>query len=385
MAAEWLAPVSVRGQLVHHRKLSQKCSFFDLLIATDRRVEAILKLQDDLALDQVKALRSRLVLGDEIIVQGTLEALSAATVPFNESPVGYLLHAKDITVVATWKETHPGETFVPLPALVHCDTPAQTTKTLEDKAPCKFWVNTGRCHKGAACPMRHGDASELKALRKAWLADRLHKKRLAAHQADDPTDPHAKQSKHFRAAIFASWLVETFGCDVLQHGTGVMDIAGGRGGVCFELWHHHHIPTTLIDPRPMRYTKRQHQYLKAHPTEKPVSQWLEMFELDTYVGDAKDEAKAAHVQAASLLLGMHPDEATDVIVDVALAHNKPFAIVPCCVFAEEFPDRRTPSGDPVTTYDSLVEYLMAKHPQVQSHFLPFDGRNRVLYYMGKRD
>ena len=31
-------------------------------------------------------------------------------------------------------------------------------------------------------------------------------------------------------------------------------------------------------------------------------------------------------------MGMHPDEATESIVDVALACRKPFAIVPCCVF-----------------------------------------------------
>lgn len=109
-------------------------------------------------------------------------------------------------------------------------------------------------------------------------------------------------------------------------------------------------------------------------------QWLELFEQAAYVGDAADEAKVQHMRHVSLLLGMHPDEATDVIVDVALAFNKPFAIVPCCVFADLFPHRRTPGGDAVTTYDELVAYLVAKHPCIQTTFLPFDGRNRVVYY-----
>ena len=32
------------------------------------------------------------------------------------------------------------------------------------------------------------------------------------------------------------------------------------------------------------------------------------------------------------LVGLHPDEATEAIVDCALANRKPFAVVPCCVF-----------------------------------------------------
>ena len=37
---------------------------------------------------------------------------------------------------------------------------------------------------------------------------------------------------------------------------------------------------------------------------------------------------------------MHPDQATESIVDMALKYEKPFAIVPCCVFAQENPHRR---------------------------------------------
>ncbi|EQC34844.1 hypothetical protein SDRG_07648 [Saprolegnia diclina VS20] len=375
-----MEPISVQGQLVHQRKLSRKCSFFDVVVGS-ARVEAILKIQDDLSVDDVKALRSRLVLGDIVKVDGVLETLPSATRPFSESPTGYLLHARDITVLTPWKEAQPGKTFTPVPVTTTTTTATQSlSKEAQAAVPCKFWINTGRCHKGAACPMRHDDVKELKALRKAWLADRLHKKRLVAHQADDPTDPHAKQSKHNRAGIFAKWLVETFGIEMLQSGSGVMDVAGGRGGVCFELWHQHKIPTTLVDPRPMKYTKRQHQYLQAHVGEAHVPQWLELFEEASYVGATADETKVEHMHHVSLLLGMHPDEATDVIVDVALAFNKPFAIVPCCVFADKFPHRRTPSGDAVTTYDELVAYLVAKHPRIQTTFLPFDGRNRVVYY-----
>lgn len=47
------------------------------------------------------------------------------------------------------------------------------------------------------------------------------------------------------------------------------------------------------------------------------------------------------------VVGMHSDQATEWIVDFALANNKPFAVVPCCVCPTVFPRRRTPAGDPV--------------------------------------
>src|SRR5688500_3796078 len=49
----------------------------------------------------------------------------------------------------------------------------------------------------------------------------------------------------------------------------------------------------------------------------------------------------------SLVVGLHPDQATELIVDFALKHGKPFAVVPCCVFPALFPHRRLvhTSGD----------------------------------------
>lgn len=49
---------------------------------------------------------------------------------------------------------------------------------------------------------------------------------------------------------------------------------------------------------------------------------------------------------------MHPDEATDAIVAFALEQRKPFAIVPCCVFAR--------CGEGTRHYNTH-----------DSHFLPF--------------
>jgi hypothetical protein len=76
---------------------------------------------------------------------------------------------------------------------------------------------------------------------------------------------------------------------------------------------------------------------------------------------------------------MHPDEATEPLVDQALARGIPFVVVPCCVFPSKFPDRRTPQGTPVVTYQEFIAYLKAKAPFARTAHLPFKGRNTVLY------
>ena len=92
----------------------------------------------------------------------------------------------------------------------------------------------------------------------------------------------------------------------------------------------------------------------------------------------------------SVVLGMHPDQATDAIVDFALERGKPFAVVPCCVYSREFPARRRPAtpenprgGGAVTTHAHLVQYLLAKAPGTcRTATLPFGGMNTVVYSLG---
>ena len=59
----------------------------------------------------------------------------------------------------------------------------------------------------------------------------------------------------------------------------------------------------------------------------------------------------------SLLVGLHPDQAVGAIVDFALTFNKPFAVLPCCVYSKHFPKRHLP-GPPrkqVTSYEDLCQ------------------------------
>ena len=76
-----------------------------------------------------------------------------------------------------------------------------------------------------------------------------------------------------------------------------------------------------------------------------------------------------------LLVGMHPDQATEDVVECGLRNGIPFAVVPCCVFAHL--DSRRP-----TTYEAFVEYLACKDPGVKRDRLNFRGRDTVLYWKG---
>jgi hypothetical protein len=172
----------------------------------------------------------------------------------------------------------------------------------------------------------------------------------------------------------------------------VLDVAGGRGGVSFELLTRHGIPCTLVEPRAQKLSRVQHVYLRhvrkqmlaAPGADKEAVEAAIAARLAPQVQQRLDASLLAEQPAffagCSLLIGMHPDEATDCIVDTACALGKPFAVVPCCVFADVFTDRRV-EGKPVRTYSDLVAYLTAKaHPQpVRRVCLPFVGQNTVVF------
>jgi hypothetical protein len=83
----------------------------------------------------------------------------------------------------------------------------------------------------------------------------------------------------------------------------------------------------------------------------------------------------------SVLVGLHPDQATDPIMDIGFALNIPWVVVPCCVFPNLFSQRRLqPSGRIVRTYDDLCEYILQRDPGVKESTLPFRGRNRVFFW-----
>ena len=100
-----------------------------------------------------------------------------------------------------------------------------------------------------------------------------------------------------------------------------------------------------------------------------------------------------------LIVGFHPDQATEPCIDLASVLGIPYCVVPCCVFPSEFPNRRvrmsasesrdgtsyTSTADqnnetqklvPVRTYQQFLEYLKQKATALATLNPPKDEGNR---------
>lgn len=84
-----------------------------------------------------------------------------------------------------------------------------------------------------------------------------------------------------------------------------------------------------------------------------------------------------------LIIGFHPDQATEPCMDLATVLNIPFCICPCCVFPSEFPHRRNAEGEQVQKYKQFIPYLQNKYQRIHTDTLDFHetetARNLVLY------
>jgi len=85
-------------------------------------------------------------------------------------------------------------------------------------------------------------------------------------------------------------------------------------------------------------------------------------------------------EECSVVIALHPDEATSPVALEAIRHGKPFAIVPCCVYRTQFPNRLTPNLKPVVSYEELCDHLEELGPRIKREQLDIPGRNTVLYW-----
>ena len=93
------------------------------------------------------------------------------------------------------------------------------------------------------------------------------------------------------------------------------------------------------------------------------------------------------LERCRLVVGFHPDQATDYCIDLALELGIPYCVVPCCVFPAEFPHRRLQDGSRVRDYQGLLDYLKRKDSSMQMTSLSFHdtttAKNTVLYTLPK--
>lgn len=191
-------------------------------------------------------------------------------------------------------------------------------------------------------------------------------------------------TKGLRSKVFASWIVETFGCDLLKEGNGILDIAGGKGQLSIELAINEQIPCTIIDPmvRSSMFKKKEMKRLKKAHSPIPIYIPQRFILHDEYNNNQTDDNNiATTIEKYSCYIGLHADECTEDILDAALRYNKSVAIVPCCVFPSFFPMRRLRSKNnkAVNTYDDFLCYLLEKDERLCRDTLDFEGKNQVIY------
>jgi len=154
----------------------------------------------------------------------------------------------------------------------------------------------------------------------------------------------------------------------------VLDVAGGgSGGLAFELHCVHGVHVTVVDPRPPVLTRTQRAWLAAAGRDPEGA--LPRHVAAHFTPDSTLEALLP--ATPSLVVGMHPDQASDAIVLCALRWACPHALVPCCVFPTLF-KRLTPEGRRVVSRADLVAHLRNLGGG-ETAWLPFEGANVVVF------
>jgi Zinc finger C-x8-C-x5-C-x3-H type (and similar)/RNA-binding, Nab2-type zinc finger len=362
---------------------------------------------------------------------------------------------------------------------------------------CKHWMRSGTCTFGAKCKFAHRDEKR-NSLPSSTESKRANRKRF----------PNTRNN--FTTRFFRHFLIDLFGVELLRAGSGVLDVAGGKGHLSFELTRINDINATLLDPRVPSYERVAQKIDRGYYARNPTfaeydrvvdverskhrvpghirfffdDDFLDCLQIgnndnsnddddfkrsdcaaakffrcvaksieselvwskrglisnplvaerlrdpsvsgaeraELYMTSADDGIRAgsnvdiyrAHKMNASeddkdngdgddqeeldgwlalkkqmlecsAVVGLHPDQAAGAIVDFALAHGKPFALVPCCVYSRQFRKRQlidpeTGAKRQVTSYNDLLDYLQSKHPDIRRSRLPFEGKNIALFW-----
>jgi len=258
---------------------------------------------------------------------------------------------------------------------------------------------------------------------------------------------HDKTQRH---VLFAEWLIHTYGKDALCRGSGVLDVAGGKGQLSMIL-QARGIPSVVMDPNPRlssvptttttttTTTTATSAFSCSTTTSRSRSipviavalegdgSYLFGNACDINKNNTEEDDRISHKNAApppaaaaaaaattttttttsiaisqeqqelvhncSMIVGMHPDQATEPIIRLAQRLQVPFALLPCCVMPTLFPNRIY-KGQPVRSYRVFCQYLQSLYndhhnddmsdggdgrPTICSDYLPFMGRNMILY------
>lgn len=256
-------------------------------------------------------------------------------------------------------------------------------------------------------------------------------------QTSESTRAKSRKSRVFK---FFKFLRNHFSSILLDESSVMLDVASGKGDLSWMIANTYDISCVCVDPRSTNHSSliRSFSFLQQNPhlisersiegslsfqplallfhelnskkNSRNITDWNSPINFQIYFNDAlvqavrkeyevsgtwskfwsssalchciSAEAAWNHILNTKLIVGFHPDQATESIIDFALFLRIPFAIVPCCVFPSEFPHRLW-KDERVRTHADFVDYLLAKHPKIRLEKLDFDycemGKNTVLF------
>eukprot|EP00741_Cyanophora_paradoxa_P019615 tig00021135_g18934.t1 len=427
------ADQEIRGTLVRRAKIGSKVLILEVLLpaedgeADGLRWKVVIEDGREDHLLQQPAQGSKLQPGDEVQMRGDIvvyRGQRGAELNFVPSAINLIARSSLVAGDAMKVAFAGPRRYPPLPPELQEEPEAEPAAAVltegagagagasdharQTAVPlCRAFRRGLACSK-EGCGYRHVFAGEEERESVMRFRGRAAREREAAREPEDPHEGDSKSSKSHRAAIFAAWLVETFGAELLSSGSGVVEVAGGQGLLSHILSEVHGVRCTVVDPRRedggtlvtlARALKKLGGGGGRGPGPAPPAlpseaapgggcgagarrrfRRIEREFSEALVEAGAEGEAAALLRSCSAVVGLHPDQATDPIVKVALRLGVPFAVVPCCVFPSLFTERRRPGGEPVITYPHLVEYLKAlAGPSAQETFLPFQGRNRVIW------
>lgn len=259
-----MSQVLVVGTVVHIRKMSKKISFFDVLKQSETpsemppRVTVVLKLWvcGQKVMDDARSGPGKIHAGDVV-------SFTVASATFEDA-----FEALDFKIERRYADHSGGKAFVPIPP-----SAPQSSAPNRNQGPCKYYLNSGCCPRESSCPFLHCTVEQELSRNRVEYVNSRRRNRMEtqlARRAEEVDADHEQASllsRHQRSSVFAKWLVKKYP-DILLHGANsndfVLDVAGGRGDLAFELKAKAGVVPTIatVDPREQKLRRWQVKLLR---------------------------------------------------------------------------------------------------------------------------
>ena len=123
------------------------------------------------------------------------------------------------------------------------------------------------------------------------------------------------------AVAFVDWLMKNPVFDLSSKDTMVLNIAGGKGDTSLLL-SAYGINSAIVDPRQSNISRRQRKLLRRNK-EYGNASFTTLNSIFTVESAKSDRDIALLVERCTCIIGLHPDQATDHIVNVAGGEGNP--------------------------------------------------------------